>query len=309
MSISPLVSIIIPAYNASRWISETLNSVLEQDYENIEILVVNDGSTDDTESIVLSFGNKVKCLNKQNGGQSSARNFGINAAMGEYIAFIDSDDLWVKNKLKLQIELLETTGLKWIYSDGIAFESNTKNELFKFSEKSKQYEGNILVELFNSCFIPMPTLVVHRSIFSIVGLFNEKEEMRNREDWEMWLRIAAVYPIALIRLPLAFYRVHNYSVTGSESINQRMEGNILVIKEAAIREPDRLGPIKNHILSKIYFSNGRAHALLGQQKIALEMLLNAIKHYPFWALPYISLLIIPITPWVEKQRKKLQIKK
>jgi glycosyltransferase involved in cell wall biosynthesis len=305
MSNFPLVSIIIPAYNASGWITETILSVLEQDYKNIEIIVINDGSTDGTEMLVASFGNKVISINKKNGGQSSARNVGINLAKGKYIAFLDSDDLWMSNKLKLQIDFLESSGFKWIYSDAIAFESKSKNQLFKFSEKSTQYEGDILTQLFNSCFIPMPTVVIHHSVFSIVGLFNEREDMRNREDWEMWLRIAAIYPIALIQIPLAFYRIHDTSVTGSESLNQRMHGNILVLNEAAIREPLRLGPIKNVVLSKIYFSNGRAQALLGRKKIASEMLVQAIQLNPLWIVPYISWLVIPITPWIEIQRKKI----
>jgi glycosyltransferase involved in cell wall biosynthesis len=303
----PLVSIIIPAYNASGWIVETILSVLDQDYDNIEIIVINDGSTDDTENLVSNFGDKVKCINKKNGGQSSARNVGINLAKGKYIAFLDSDDLWIKNKLKVQIEFLESSGLKWIYSDAIAFESKSKNVLFKFSEKSKHYEGDILIKLFYSCFIPMPTVIIHHSVFSTVGLFNEKEEMRNREDWEMWLRIAALYPIALITMPLAFYRIHDTSVTGSETLIQRMHGNILVINEAAIREPLRLDPIKNTVLSKIFFSNGRAQALLGQKKMASKLLIKAIQLDPLWIVPYISWLTIPITQWIEIQRKKLNL--
>jgi glycosyltransferase involved in cell wall biosynthesis len=241
-----------------------------------------------------------------NGGQSSARNHGIKNANGKYIAFLDSDDLWEKDKLTLQVELLEKNDIKWAYTDGIAFDSISRDILFNFNQKSRFYDGDILIQLFQSCFIPMPSVIVNKDVFSEIGYFNEDHCFRNREDWEMWIRIAAVYPIALIPKILVKYRVHQNSVTGSESSIERMNGNILVIKAAALREPNRLGPLKKRILSKIYYSTGRSEALSGNASLARFYLKLAILHSPIWILPYISFLIIPITPWIEKIRKSLK---
>ena len=309
MKLEPLVSVVIPAFNASEWIAETIESVIDQEYQNFEILVIDDGSTDNTEKIVSSFGPKVSYYYKINGGQSSARNFGIKNAKGKYIAFLDSDDLWFKQKLKLQIELLEQNKFKWAYTDGIAFDNSTNEILFRFNNKSKQYEGDILIKLFQSCFIPMPTVIVKKEVFSEIGYFNEDHQFRNREDWEMWIRSAQKYPIALIPDILAKYRVHQKSVTGTESLIERMNGNILVIEQAASREPKRLGKYKNIVLSKLYFSSGRALALQGNSYYAKKLFLKSIYRNPFWILAYLSWLISPITPWIENVRIKFHLKK
>jgi len=307
MSQQPLVSVIIPAYNASVWIAETILSVLAQDYKDYEIIVIDDGSTDDTAVIVKRFKDKVLYIHKQNGGQSSARNLGIRAARGKYIAFIDADDLWTKDKLRLQVELLESTNRQWVYSDALAFDNQNGNILYKFSEISKQFEGDILKNLYKACFIPMLTTMIHRDVFTTIGLFNENASMRNREDWEMWLRIAANYPVVLIPQILAYYRVHSTSATGNENLTSRMNGLISVIQEAAIRERDRLGPMKNTILSRIYYLFGRLYALRGETIFAQKLFEKSIKLTPGWIYPYISWMIAPITPWVEIQRKKIRL--
>jgi glycosyltransferase involved in cell wall biosynthesis len=305
MNYSPLVSVIIPAYNASAWITETISSVLEQDFNDYEIIVVNDGSTDETADVIASFGDKVKCIHKKNGGQASARNAGIKIAKGKYIAFLDSDDLWIKEKLKLQLELIKTSDVKWVYSDAIAFDNHNKKPLYKFSEISKQYNGDILKSIFKSCFIPSPTPIIQSTVFSEVGLFNENSSMRNREDWEMWIRIASIYPIALIPAPLAYYRVHSANSTSRESLYARMIGNIAVIEEAALRESKRLGPIKNSVLSMIYFSYGLTQALEGNESEARKMFYKSILQTPFQVKLYIYWVLTPFLPWLQIQRNKI----
>lgn len=307
MSQPPLVSVIIPAYNASRWIDETISSVIEQDYKHYEIIVVNDGSTDNTVDIVESFGAAVRCIHKENGGQASARNAGIIAANGKYVAFLDADDLWVKEKLTLQIAQMEATDAKWGYADSFAFDGQSKEILYKFSDNQKQPNGDVLQSLFKSCFIPSPTPIIQKNVFSNVGLFNEEARMRNREDWEMWLRIAAVYHIVSIPSPLAYYRVHSASATGSEGHLKSMDGHITVIEEAALREKEVLGPLKNDILSKLFFEEGRWHASLGNTNLARDMIYKSIALTPGWPLLYIYWLMIPIARWVKIPRKKISI--
>jgi glycosyltransferase involved in cell wall biosynthesis len=305
MKLGPLVSVIIPAYNASSWIVETIDSVLSQDYQNIEIIVIDDGSTDDTRNIINTFGNDVKYFYKNNGGQSSARNLALKYAKGKYVAFIDSDDLWETNKLSLQVELLESTGLKWVYSDGIAFDSSTKLELFKFSQKSEHYKGDILVNLFKSCFIPMPSVIVNNEVFQKVGFFNEDNRFRNREDWEMWIRIAESYPVAYISKELVKYRVHKNSVTGTESLIQRLNGNILVIEQAVQRNPYHLEKYQNQVLSELYYSVARALAIQGNSQNAKLFFAKAIKQKPFSIIFYVSWLLAPLMPLIENFRGRI----
>ena len=103
----PLVSVIIPAYNCVEFVSHAINSVLKQNYENKEIIVVNDGSTDDTPDVLESFGDQITVVNKENGGAPTARNAGLRIARGKYIAFLDADDLWLDGKLTMQVRYLE----------------------------------------------------------------------------------------------------------------------------------------------------------------------------------------------------------
>ncbi len=297
MNESPLVSVIIPAYNASEWISETLDSILSQSFKDYEIIVVNDGSTDNTVEVVECFMNRVKCISKLNGGQASARNIGIKEGKGKYVAFIDSDDLWAPDKLYLEVGLLEKSKLKWVYSDAIAFDSKKRTNLYKYSEVQRHYEGDILEPLFKSCFIPSPTPIVEKSVFANIGLFNENSNMRNREDWDMWLRIAAVYPIAYVPKPLAYYRVHSASATGGEDRISALKGYVATVEAAVQREPRRLGQIKNVVISRIYFIESRNQAYLGHSTIARRFLKESLKLTPWWGLLYIYYLLIPVFPW------------
>lgn len=302
MSSIPLVSVIIPAYNASKWIAKTIESVLAQDFKEYEIIVVNDGSTDDTEAVVSRFGEKVQCIHKLNGGQASARNAGIRAARGKYLAFVDADDLWTKDKLGLQVKLLEATDAVWVYSDAFAFDGLSGRTLYKFSRLFRQYDGDILKPLLLRDFISMPTPVIRRSVFEKTGLFNEKDNMRLGEDWDMWLRIAAIYPVALIPQPLAYYRVHSASITGGADPFIKMQGWLAVVEEAVSREPIRLESLKSRALSYVYISTGRLLAVRGQTASARRMFLQAIRLTPCSILPYLYWGMAPVARWVKMMR-------
>src|SRR5919201_1733113 len=104
--VNPTVSVVIAVYNGARWIAETLDSVLAQSFPRFEVIVVDDGSTDATPAVAASYGDRVRYLRQDNGGQPSARNAGIRAARGSYIAFVDADDLWVPTKLQMQVDFL-----------------------------------------------------------------------------------------------------------------------------------------------------------------------------------------------------------
>ena len=277
---NPLVSVVIPAYNSSKWIAETLESVLAQDYAPFEVIVVDDGSTDNTADVVRRFGERVRYVFKPNGGQGSARNVGIREAHGAFIAFVDSDDLWAKKKLQLQVELLTKTALLWAYSDVDAFDNDSGNYLYSFSTKSKQYDGDVLGPLFLSCFIQSPAPIVHRKIFEDVGYFDESKEIKNREDWDMWLRISTKYPICRISKPLAYYRVHTSSMTGGENPILRLNSHLAVIEKIVRLAPEVLMPLKDKRIASCYIEAGLMLVLASDLKQARTMFKVAIKLKP-----------------------------
>jgi len=219
----PLVSVIIPTYNGSRFIRETIQSVLDQTYNNLEIMVVDDGSTDDTSLIVKSITDqRITYIQQKNAGVSPARNHGITVSKGDYIAFLDHDDVWLPCKLEKQLSLFEQNPkVALIYSD--AFIINENNFIMgKYSHKIKFFRGRIFKELFSSCFITILTVVIKKSVFLEVGPFLPYKIC---EDYDLLLKCAAKYPIDYIDEPLAKYRVHgsNYSKNYETEINECIE--------------------------------------------------------------------------------------
>ena len=236
-----MISVVIPAYNAERWIDAALKSVLNQTGPKLEVLVIDDGSTDATAQIAGRH-RGVTLLRQPNQGQAAARNAGIRCARGELIAFLDADDLWLPGKLSAQYELLRAGNLIWCYTDGVAFTGADNRIVSAFSETQPMRDGDILEDLLCCNFIPSPSPLVRREVFDRVGLFNEDALLRNREDWDMWLRIAALYPIGLSRQVYFGYRLHPANSTRVEDHLQGWKSKLEVIARAVAREPARLGP-------------------------------------------------------------------
>lgn len=183
-----LVSIIIPAYNAERYIKRALESAINQTYKNIEIIVVDDGSIDETGNIVKSFHDpRIMYVYQENQWLGAARNNGIRRSKGEYITLLDADDVYLPEKIEKQVEFLQNhPEYKVVYCNFMSFYSEKPSELIK--KKGKHPSGDIFKELLEDPLINPNTIMVHRDVFKEVGLFNEKRY--NPEDWDMWLRIS-----------------------------------------------------------------------------------------------------------------------
>ncbi len=204
----PLVSVCIGSYNREKYIRETLDSVCGQTYPNIEIIVVDDASTDRTVEIVESYGRRVRLVRaKRNSGLPSVpRNMALAEATGEFIAFLDSDDSWQPEKIEKQVRFLNQNsecGLVHCYAclmdgesrrDGIRHDGNMPQTGMCFSA------------LLRHCFITMSTVMVRRDVLTKVGAFNPDPRYRAREDLEWLLRVARQWPVGLISEPLANYR-------------------------------------------------------------------------------------------------------
>jgi|WetSurMetagenome_2_1015567.scaffolds.fasta_scaffold114498_2 glycosyltransferase involved in cell wall biosynthesis len=284
----PQISVVIPAYNAARWIAETIESVLVQTFQDFEIIVVDDGSTDETAEAVTKF-KRVKCIHQENSGLSSARNTGIRAAMGEYIAFIDADDLWLHDKLDAQMTRLKQTRFAWVYSDAFAFDGESHTPLFIFSQMRKQHEGEVLQSLLLEDFIPMPTPILKRHIFDEVGFFTEDTKLHSAEDWDMWLRTAARYPVGFVKRPLAMYRVHPTSMIQSALPSVLYNANLNVIELAVSREPSRLANLKNRAVSRSSVRIGQMcvrrndlHRARGMFAQAIRLSPSHVSTYAYW---------------------------
>jgi len=227
------VSVIIPTYNCAKYLPQAIESILNQTYKDYEIIIVDDGSTDNTKEIISVYQSKIKYIYQDNAGVSKARNTGIQNSTGMYIAFLDADDRWLPFKLELQIKCFEKLpNVDLIFSDFSAIKQNriiyksyfykafnifkefkinldnifqNKFQICKNGQNLKVFWGNIFKTLFLGNFILPSTVILKKKALSNVGYFNEK--YRVAEETEFFLRFAKYHNMAFIEYPLAQYRL------------------------------------------------------------------------------------------------------
>lgn len=185
----------MPAYNAEKFIGESIQSVVDQTYANWELLVVDDGSTDKTQDIIRAFeaqDSRVKYLFQQNGRQAKARNTAIENSHGTLIAFLDADDLWLPEKLERQLQALEATNADVIYSNGIIiYEPGATPGRNDFATVAGTIEGRKMLDvLLLQNRIPVQSVLVRMESYRNAGPFDESPQFHGCEDYEMWLRLA-----------------------------------------------------------------------------------------------------------------------
>jgi len=274
------VSVILPTYNRAQHIVSTLNSVVEQTYDNFEIIVVDDGSTDNTYDIIAGFKKQspypVIYKYQNNKGPAAARNVGIKAASGEYIAFIDSDDIWHKDKIVKQLAIFrKNNNISMVFSDMMLSENYEKkadsvfhahNHQLKFSEHKDFY-----YYLLNTNPIFTPTVMVKSECFEKVGLFNE--DYKFGEDYDMWVRIASNY-------------VHEFNKNGINIRKNHLRNFNMEIKECSL--------IKKG-LGRDYFNYAYYLYDVGQMNKARQNFLSSLKlkYQPVPCLFYLLTSFLP----------------
>ncbi|MEO0456087.1 MAG: glycosyltransferase family A protein [Cyanobacteria bacterium P01_A01_bin.114] len=195
----PQVSVIVPAYNAMAFLPQTLDSVLAQTFADFEVWVVNDGSTDPTAEWVSSLTDRrVRLINQANQGCAIARNTGLLAACGQYVAFLDADDLWKPTKLEKQVQLLDSRPAIGLVYTGISTIDETGRPTGKIELPT--VEGAVWDAVVEANPIMCgSTPMMRRACFESAGLFDPS--LRSAEDWDLWIRIAEKYEFALIQAP------------------------------------------------------------------------------------------------------------
>lgn len=183
----------MPAFNAAQHIRESIQSVIEQTFVDWDLIVVDDGSTDETFAVADSFSNsRIRCVRRPNGGQAAARNTGVVNTHGEFVAFLDADDLWLPEKLDRQIEVARRTHADVVYCDGYVFFDNGDNERSDFFAVVPGLKGGsaMMPLLYQYNRIATLSAMVKRNVIESVGLFDESRLFQNCEDYELWLRLA-----------------------------------------------------------------------------------------------------------------------
>lgn len=214
---NPLVSVVMPVYATEKFLAAAVNSVLAQTYRNFELLVLDDGSPGDVSSVLAAFDDpRIRLLHHENRGPAFTRNQGVRESRGSYIAFLDSDDEWMPDKLFRQVELLKARP----EIDVVYTQRRTMNEegleVEGFTPRLR--DGFLLDELYVDNFICMSSSILRREVFDRVGLINEA--LRMSEDFDFWLRVACGHRFAAIDAPLVRYRIHSGQV--SRDVEERV---------------------------------------------------------------------------------------
>ena len=209
---NPLISVIIPTYNRGPLLKETLDSVLAQSCGNYEVIIVDDGSTDETRSLVESYPeyNPLRYIYQENKGVAEARNTGVRNSLGEFVAFCDSDDLWKPHKLEKQMRLF-SEGTALVFSDGYLFEDISRPK-GKFYEFTIPHTGRVYDHLLANNFIVTSTVVVRKA------LMLKPFRGRTCEDWQMWLSVAKQGDFAYVPEPLVYYYEHGQGLSKAKAV-------------------------------------------------------------------------------------------
>lgn len=273
----PKVTVIMPAFNMQLYIDEAIRSVLGQTYKNWELIIINDGSTDGTEDIARKYLSdpRIVYIKQENKGLSAARNIGIRTSSGELIAFLDSDDFWLDNKLELQVRyFVKHPKAAILHSACSILRANKLYTPLKYvTFFSWRLKGFIYKKLLDENIISVLTVILRKEILSDVGLFDEK--LWGGEDWDLWLRISRKYKIGFINKILAVYRYNSSGMTKN-----------LEKFERAIREVIEKHMLGKKALSNLYTDIGGVYFFKGLFAKSKAYSLIGMKHCLFNYKPY-----------------------
>jgi teichuronic acid biosynthesis glycosyltransferase TuaG len=310
----PLISVIIPAYNASSFLEIAVESIVSQTYRNIEIIIVDDGSKDNTfeKALLLSEKHKnIKAITQTNSKQGIARNNGISNANGEYVAFLDADDEWLPNKIEIQLNYLFAYKADMVFTDGYLFITDKKialAEIYKTTESPIEIEaskgiisganGIKLLHIKNR--IPTSSVLCKKSVIVNAGLFTTNPELQNCEDYLLWFNLVK-QGCKLIGIPekLFLYRVHpNSSTSGIKNIMFPLiksiyemglpltqEQKTQIVKNSKILFED-LFPRGEIILAKVIMEKYAENAAFGLSKFLMKLSLSLNLYRVFLSLFY-----------------------
>jgi glycosyltransferase involved in cell wall biosynthesis len=301
MSDRPLVSVVVPAYNCARYVAEALRSALEQQYNPVEIIVVNDGSTDDTPEVIRTFGDRITLINQSNAGAAAARNAAIEKARGDYIAFLDSDDLWLPGKLAAQVSYLEAhPEIGMVYSAWSEWRTDSTGQFEPPAQPGKAItvaidpmtSGWLYNRLLLGCIIHTTTVMIRSEIVKQVGTFDVS--LRRGQDYDYWLRVSRVTPIHKLQNRLSLYRIHGESITHKAHPDNY---GVIVIQKALDRWGS-VGPdgtvtpqrVINRVLARLWFGFGYSHYECGDLRTAFDAFRHCVSFRPWWYGGWLNLL-------------------
>jgi len=309
----PLVSIIIPAYNSARFLRETLDSSLNQTYTRVEVILVNDGSTDNTPDIVPEYSGRIVYINQDNSGLSAARNIGFLASKGEYIVFLDADDVLLPHMIETLLPALLNDP-----SAGVAYGGYMQMDVngMQFGGSSMDKTSGMIFRdmIQNVADMPVGSLIIRRCVFAKSGIFDPM--LCQLEDVDMWLRLAYYHKFVFVPEYIFVYRQSENSM--SRRWAEREPANRLIIKKwtvilEALNEPKQLikpfrKRVRSHRTSQC-IQDAFIHYKAGHNHIALRKMIAGVIRDPRYLANRGVVSILVRSMWGEFFKKQPCIKK
>ncbi len=273
----PSVSVVVPAYNCAAYLPAALESILSQSLPALEVIVVDDGSRDDTPRVVRPYLDRITYLRQENKGLPAARNAGIRASVGEFVALLDADDAWMPNKLELQMPLFADPEVGIVYSDFSVTYADGRFLDSYLRDRPLASEGDVVENYIRSRFLFPSTMVLRRSILDECGLFDE--EMFAAEDIELFARMCLRCKVARVNKPLMLRTEGIHNITAN--VNKLNDYTILALEKILAREPALGSSVRKVIhqeLGKQTWWRGYRYFKAGEQKKARQELQRAIRY-------------------------------
>lgn len=273
------ISVIIPFYSNREWLEEAIDSVEKQTYTNFEIILINDGSSENIDDLFNAH-NKIIYIEQENKGAAVARNVGIERATGDYVAFLDADDLWEPRKLENQLKKMIETQANWSHTDYVRF--SEKNDTIDKMNLA-YFNGNIYPRCLASNPIATPCVMIKRSILRDNKEYRFKEKMKFGEDLYFWLMLAQEHPILHVQESLTKVRIHgkNASLSAYSQIKSRSE------MWESIKNTNIANELKKHdrIILRTYMVCGVAYSIIRKIKPSgLQEIISKIAYIIPWII-------------------------
>jgi len=278
------VSVLIPTYNRAAFLSDAIESLLAQTRVPDEIIVVDDGSSDDTERVLGQYAGRIQALRQSNQGPSAARNAAFRASSGDLIAFLDSDDTLAPTSIEQRAVFLEAhPKISFVYTG--AYMTDIEETPLQWFRKPPLPQGNVFHEVICRPLFPIHAVMLRRSIVDRSFLFDER--LRSAEDTELWAYLTARHQVAAIELPLSNYRSH------PDMITERMDQvgtSLIAVQEQIMRMPEfRALPSQQQGVFFTWY--GMYHLYAHQARQARGYLVRALRCAPTLKRPYVLLLL------------------